>query len=279
MVEVFEGEEKPEAKVKLQGDEPLSDETKAKLVEIAKSLGFDKHAKKPGLFVKDLGEDTYAYIDFRRSTKGFRYATAGADFIPHEALDSIPELKQFKELRDKLLAGEPVDVEEPVEESHASEESKVISPPKEPEDFALLDARDEEQIIEELRGRVLTEYVYQFRSGGRTVIGLSLAGVRAIARAQGNIKLSELHIEDLPDAYLATVKASTPQFESYGVFKQPKRMKLKDGREVEDEFALQKAVSKAQRNAIRGVIPERVALEMVNEWLKTKKAQEVSSQG
>jgi hypothetical protein len=46
------------------------------------------------------------------------------------------------------------------------------------------------------------------------------------------------------------------QWQRIGVSEQAKTMKLSDGREVKDPFALQKALSKAQRNALRIFIPE-----------------------
>jgi hypothetical protein len=47
-------------------------------------------------------------------------------------------------------------------------------------------------------------------------------------------------------------------------------MRLRDGGEAEDAFALQKAVGKAQRNAIRALIPEAVIAEAYRAWLERR---------
>lgn len=48
-------------------------------------------------------------------------------------------------------------------------------------DYQQLDRLDEQQIVAELQGALLDQYVYSFQSGGRNVIGLSWAGVKGAA--------------------------------------------------------------------------------------------------
>jgi hypothetical protein len=127
-----------------------------------------------------------------------------------------------------------------------------------PEVFHEMEKRDEEQIIQEMRGQYIEEFVYQFRIGGRTVTGISWAGIKEVAYKFGGIQVELVELKETENAYTVIVKAFDEKNNAsrLGVSMQPKKMKLQSGEMVDDEFALQKAVSKAQRNAIRPLIPE-----------------------
>src|SRR5690242_11164339 len=56
-----------------------------------------------------------------------------------------------------------------------------------PQVFLEFDRADDDQIMAEIRGGVVEEYVYEFQQGGQTVTGLSLAGVMAVAQSMGGI--------------------------------------------------------------------------------------------
>ena len=130
-------------------------------------------------------------------------------------------------------------------------------------DFQQLDRLDEEQILAELQGAVLDQYVYSFKSGGRQVTGLSWAGVKHIASRMGGVQCDLLQLTDTGDAYLVVVKATAPDGASrIGAAEQPKVQKTRGG-EQPDPFALPKAVSKAQRNAIRALLPESLIAEVI----------------
>lgn len=134
--------------------------------------------------------------------------------------------------------------------------------------FVDFERRDDQAIMDELQGAVVAEYVYSFDSGGKRVMGLSLPGVMAVAQRMGGITCGQ-PIWSVTDADITcdisatdhkvglTVwgTASAP-FEEYG-----KR----------DKFARAKALSKAQRNAIRKVIPETVATQMLAAFLSEKR--------
>jgi len=139
-------------------------------------------------------------------------------------------------------------------------------------DFMELERRDEEQILAEIQGQVIEEMVYSFPSGGRTVTGLSWVGIKEIARRYGKIDVDPVRLEDTGDAWIVVVKARDLERGTgiLGVSTQPKSMKAR-GETVEDPFALQKATSKAQRNAIRSLIPETFLKAVITEWLKAKK--------
>jgi len=55
----------------------------------------------------------------------------------------------------------------------------------------------------------------------------------------------------------------------WGVSVQPKFMELRSGQKIRDEFCIQKCVSKAERNALRKLMPEKIIIEMIKEWQKT----------
>ena len=130
-------------------------------------------------------------------------------------------------------------------------------------DFIALDRLDEEQIVAELQGAVLDEYVYSFKSGGKTVTGLSWAGVKAIAAKLGSIQIDLLQLVTTDEAYLCVVKATVPDGSSrIGAAEQCKVMSTKKGQQP-DPFALPKVTSKAQRNAIRALLPETLITELV----------------
>jgi hypothetical protein len=137
--------------------------------------------------------------------------------------------------------------------------------PETEEEFEEFEKRDEEQIKAEILGRFLTEYVYQFTSGGQIITGLSWAGVKEAARRLGYIKIEDLKIIDMGDYWIALckVKDIVNKLEIYGAAQQNKKMKLRDGNEKIDDFSIPKVVSKAQRNAIRSVIPEHIIKEMI----------------
>ena len=47
-------------------------------------------------------------------------------------------------------------------------------------EYKIMDNFDEEQVLAELQGHYLTEFVYSFKAGGRDVIGLSWAGIKEL---------------------------------------------------------------------------------------------------
>ena len=71
------------------------------LKSLASFLGFSE--RRPGLFVLELGEDITAYIDFRGSWKGWRYAFRGGGALTREEIESIEPLRRFKEIRDGII--------------------------------------------------------------------------------------------------------------------------------------------------------------------------------
>lgn len=136
----------------------------------------------------------------------------------------------------------------------------------------MIEAKDDEQIMEELKGRIVEEYFYEFKLGERTVTGISWAGIKQLARVQGNVRVSHPEVQETDQYFRVICSAEDPSRNiiMWGATQQPKKMKLKDGSEMEDTFSLTKALSKAQRNAIRALFPETIIKHAYEMW-KAKK--------
>ena len=141
------------------------------------------------------------------------------------------------------------------------------------DDFREMELRDEQQILAEIKGAYLQEFVYDFTVGSRKVTGLSWAGVKEIAYRMGGVRVDDLDIQDKGEYWIVTAKAVdvTRNASRFGVSTQSKTMKLRSGESVPDDFAVQKAVSKAQRNAIRALIPEVFVKTCLEQFLAEKK--------
>jgi len=136
-------------------------------------------------------------------------------------------------------------------------ENKAIKPSGE-EPFAVMERADEDQIVASIRGAYLEGMVYKFSMAGRQVVGVSWSGIKEIAyqlaRETGraiDVKILEVHEDAETITY--TVEASHKGIGTrVGVATQAKMF----GNKMPDQFARVKALSKAQRNAIRAVLPE-----------------------
>nr|MDO8098677.1 hypothetical protein [Candidatus Njordarchaeota archaeon] len=148
--------------------------------------------------------------------------------------------------------------------------TEVREAPKQPQQqeptvFELAERRDENQIVKELQGEIVKDFFYSFKNReGREVTGLSWVGVKECGRRMGHIRMSDLQIVEKEDEYQCTVKATDTlnNLEVYGVSTANKW--LKPG--VKNTFALQICVSKAQRNAIRALLPEKLIAAMLKRW-------------
>lgn len=134
--------------------------------------------------------------------------------------------------------------------------------------FRVMDRADELQILDELQGRALETMVYSFTQAGQKLTDLSYAGVREVVRTLNRDRFTAIRIGDRPPV----VDEVTEDNESYyrvmvyaedeatgsgqwGTATEPKHMRKKDGARPWDKFALTKALNKAQRNAMKALIP------------------------
>lgn len=159
--------------------------------------------------------------------------------------------------------------------------------------FHALDAADEKQIIQDLKGKALKKWVYEFKVGGKWVRDLSYAGVNAAVRdlnARGVTRIScppepkpefteivddggEPAIECMVYALdkigdgggwgLATQRRFEKTHQSNCASKRDRGRcdcTMADG---PDRYAKTKALSKAQRNAKRSLVPEEFVAALV----------------
>jgi hypothetical protein len=159
-----------------------------------------------------------------------------------------------------------------------------------PQMVAALTEADERQIQAEIEGRALGAMVYSFKQGGSTITGLSYKGVQEAARQMNTRKMGRIKIADTPAPVFAeiTVDVDTGKTDDdgqpireakravrctvYGVdeiygsarfgtatqlreFKRKKSDKKGNPIWETDTFADAKALSKASRNALEGMLP------------------------
>jgi hypothetical protein len=145
------------------------------------------------------------------------------------------------------------------------------------EEYEIVNQVDDRTIVEMMTGQAIQEYVYSFRQGGRVIEGLTLAGINEAANRRGGIQVDEINFEERENSWIVIVKATDTYTGSsrYGACEQPKRI---NGRE--DPFAFTKAVHKAQRNAIKQLIPVPIIKEVLNFYLhrQGKKIEETQEQ-
>jgi hypothetical protein len=149
-----------------------------------------------------------------------------------------------------------------------------------------IDSRDEAQIMSELAGEALADYFYEIIRWDRKkkenvrIVRLSYLGVRETSRAKGNIILEEPIVAETDDHWRIMVRATdlSHNFSVFGGCHQPKKQKVLEtdkntGQVIgehweDDEYAFQKALSKAQRNALNSCIPEGYAARMIDKFLR-----------
>jgi hypothetical protein len=165
--------------------------------------------------------------------------------------------------------------EEVAESRPASTELVVPSlPPGDERDHAtllVLDKHDEDQVLSQIEERMDKVLMYDFEKGGSRLVDLSVNGVfecvrllNATGHARIRIAKGTLTVDVEPGEdgleYVATVAAEdeVSGLLLYASAAEPKHMKLRGGKTKPDPFARQKAISKAQRNALKRHIPERL---------------------
>jgi len=150
------------------------------------------------------------------------------------------------------------------------------------EAFELCDREDEEQILAEIAGRVADKYIYEVKTPEGPKEGLSYAGVnwacREYAKRGEVIRISgkpdiipdPMSPEHIIVSVLAQRFAIHPETSRevaldsvIGCKRQWIKMEKRDGSIVVDRFYVEKAVSKAQRNAKAALIPTEFVKEII----------------
>jgi len=276
------GEEEPE---EMYEREP---EIKGEWVRFLTNRGFSRRSMEENKYTKEAqyeGRPVQLTVDFEKTPKGARY---GYD---RESGKSVPELREhpdllfFKKLRDGELT-----LEESVSraESEAEKFERIPEEEEKPEErpaeeleipggeigqkaVQIMEAKDEEAILEDMRGgferspSVIDRYFYEFDVKGRTIRGLSWKGVMEIARIQGHINVETIDVwEDEKGRWQAKAwvrdKARDIRVPGF-VVQDPESERIPN-----PEFAPRMAARKAVRNGIRALIPEEAILEAYEKW-------------
>jgi stalled ribosome alternative rescue factor ArfA len=150
-----------------------------------------------------------------------------------------------------------------------------------------MDKRDEAQIIAALEGRYLEEFVYEFcrihkpdpNTGTLTcnckkdnprniVVGLSWVGIQEASREYGGIKVpieKVKAIKENDEEITIMVEAiDTKTGSSRLGLKTQKKIKVGSKGAWEDPFFMEACVSKAQRNAIKALLPQT----LLKQWIE-----------
>src|SRR5208337_3198621 len=127
------------------------------------------------------------------------------------------------------------------------------------ETFQEMDRRDEGQILAEMRGEQLAEYVYSTRIEGRQVTNLSYLGVKEAIRRRGHVEILEIRTEQDDKEFRAIVRVRD-QDNQIDVLGASTCEKTKP-------FAWTLAVNKAERNAWMKLIPSKWIAALISEWI------------
>jgi len=236
-------------------------------------MGFEASDDKQGLYKKNLPDGSNAFWDFRKTPKGNFYISHsnddGGEFWKDKDAKQTPE---YVEVR-KVLGGETKEKKEKIVQTgpvNATPGQSLTVLESKTQAFDIMNQRDDSQVLLEIQGGFMEEFVYSFPTKEGKVTGLSWAGAKEVARQMGNISVEDCDILEKPDTYLVKCKAKDMKrnVTMFGVAEQSKNMKLRNGEDIRDLHALSKAVSRAQRNAIRGLIPEIFIKKMIEQYLK-----------
>ena len=142
---------------------------------------------------------------------------------------------------------------------------------------------DDAIIEQEMSGDVLPHFIYSFEQQGKTITGLSVKGVNETVRRLNRDKKSGYKISFHPDhmrverdvvyndekGVEVTVLAENivDGNRAWGIKFEPYMKTGKNGKYA-NTFAVEKALSKAERNAKRKLIPEVVATNMIAALIK-----------
>ncbi|HRZ15323.1 MAG TPA: hypothetical protein P5110_07440 [Candidatus Omnitrophota bacterium] len=168
-------------------------------------------------------------------------------------------------------------------EKPAEPETKALVVYNDGEAALAMEARDEGQITASLKGEYVEDYVYSMevndgRGGKRKVTSLSWMGIQEAARAYGHIRTEiydrrESGAGEMDPWIEFTIRAIDDQTgaERFGIKRQHKMKQGKNGA-YPDPFYIEACLAKAQRNAIRQLIPQGMMRDWVTQFLKTRKA-------
>ncbi|KKK60726.1 hypothetical protein LCGC14_3021460, partial [marine sediment metagenome] len=142
---------------------------------------------------------------------------------------------------------------------------------KDEDEFKYQDHKDEDQIMDEIKGRMIDEYVYQFEVdvrkngkvvGTRIVTGVSYAGIKALVTGRGGYSITKNTIVEVNGIWYAKVMVhdNINDMDGLGLGECS----------LQETFARQKAMGKALRNAYRSIMDEGQFIAFIKQWKKQK---------
>ena len=160
----------------------------------------------------------------------------------------------------------------------------IISSPVDPDIKVVVasELADDQMIESEMAGEVLPFFIYEFKQGGKSVTGLTVKGVSEAVRRLNRDKKSGYNIRINPK-YLK-IEHNLEQEDEKGVQVSVFAENLVDGNSAwgikfeayqktgrngkyKNEFAVEKALSKAERNAKRKLMPEVAVLKIIEKLI------------
>lgn len=117
--------------------------------------------------------------------------------------------------------------------------------------FQELDRRDENQILAEIRGELVEEFVYSIQLQGKRATNLSYAGVKEAIRRRGMFEILDVRTEETDHEIrtLMKVRDLVNRIDVLGA----------SSAEKDKAFAYVLAVNDAERNAFSKLIPAKLA--------------------
>jgi hypothetical protein len=158
--------------------------------------------------------------------------------------------------------------------------------------FLAFDRLDDDQIIQEMKGAALSEYVYEFSDGAQTVRGLSKIGTDDASRIMA-VKYGEVLREvdcwlEREDEQAAYFKAKVSRFvakndgtviemdSAIGHKRQEKIIALKKGGTKLNPFWYEQGGQKALRNAKQKLMPETIKQAIIAAYVEQGKVRHVA---
>ena len=140
--------------------------------------------------------------------------------------------------------------------------------------YEIMERKDEQQIVAELEGRYLEEFVYEFPQDGKLVTGLSWLGVQEASRSLGGIDVEILEQKEGETDSIRWIEFVVKATDVYtgssrmGIKRQYAKGRRRNGTVYDIPFYTEIALSKAQRNAIRALIPQT----LIKAWIQAHRA-------
>lgn len=202
---------------------------------------------------------------------------------------SSPKKTTKKEVKKKKVAKKPYTPKK--QKRRNPPKSRVIQSPISPSTAIVVASEfaDDAIIEAEMMGNILPYFIYSFQQDGKEVVGLTVKGVNEVVRRLGKDEKSGSKIHMNPAYMIKEEVTRDGQLgievsvfaedlisgnSAWGVKFEPYKKLKKDwnrgGAMVEytNTFPTEKALSKAERNAKRKLIPEVLATKMIEKLMK-----------